>query len=374
MNRGGIETLLMNIYRKIDRTKVQFDFLLNSQEEDNYNDEIRSLGGRIYNVPARSQGVLKNRRALLRFYDEHKEYQIVHQHLSSLSYVEPLILAKKSGIQNRIIHSHNTKQSGSKIHYFMHKINQNRIKDIATHYFACSELAAKWLYPSNLFKNQDYIVINNAIDTNSFVFNNGFRESKRAELKINSDEVLLGHVGRFNLQKNHDFLIDIFKSYIESYKSGKLLLVGDGPLRSQIEEKVKELGLEKNVIFAGIRSDIPELLHAMDIFVMPSLHEGLPVTLVEAQSTGLPCVLSNTITEEVEVIDEIKWLSLNDNVNSWANEVHKLSSVVRRNTMDDMRKAGFDIISVAENLQEFYSSFAPLRTPFYPLHHKDYLD
>jgi glycosyltransferase involved in cell wall biosynthesis len=353
MNRGGIETFLMNIYRNIDRKKVQFDFLLNSKKECSYNKEILELGGRLHYVPPRSQGIIKNRKALNSFYSNHPEYKIVHQHLSSLSYLEPIKFARRHKISHRIVHSHNTKQSGSSIHTLIHRINKLFIDSIATDYFACSKLAAKWLYPNKILSANKHIIINNAIDTKNFIFDVKIREEKRKEFNI-KNEVVIGHVGRFTPQKNHRYLIDIFKSYIERFKFAKLLLIGDGPLRQEIEKKVNNLALNDYVIFTGIRSDIPELLQAMDVFVMPSLHEGLPVTLVEAQASGLPCVLANTITKEVGVIDVMKWTSLEDSPDKWADKIESLIKVERRNAMNDMKVAGFDIVSVAESLQEFY--------------------
>lgn len=355
MNRGGIETFLMNLYRNIDRSKLQFDFLLNSDGEDLYSDEIRSLGGRIYSIPSRSIGYYKNKKALINYFKVHKEYSIVHQHLSSLSYIEPLVLARKFDIPYRIVHSHNTKQSGSKVHKALHKFNQMRIHKIATHFFACSKLAAKWLYTSRQFNDNDYVVINNAIKTSDFSYNNKIRQNKRDELGIEKDEILVGHIGRFNLQKNHDLIIDIFKSYLDNYGKAKLLLVGDGPLMSKILNKVADLGISNCVIFAGVRKDISELLQAIDVFLMPSLHEGLPVTLVEAQSAGVPCVLADTITKEIDIYKNI-WCSLEDLPCLWANKINDLHLLKREDTSNLVANAGFDISVVAGELQRFYIS------------------
>lgn len=357
MKRGGIETLLMNIYRKIDRQKVQFDFLLTVNEETDYTKEIKDLGGKIFYIPGRRSGVLKYKRALKTFFDKNNEYKIVHQHVSSLTNIVPLVVAKKSGIPVRIVHSHNTKQGGLFIHKYLHYINRFRITSIATEYYACSKLAANWLYPNEIIRNGAYKIINNSIETKKFIYNKSIRELKRKEFGF-ENEIIIGHVGRFAHQKNHDFLIDIFEQICKIRTNCKLLLIGEGPLKNQIFEKVREKNLEGKVIFAGVRSDIPELLQAMDVFVMPSFHEGLPVTIVEAQAADLPCVLSDEITNEVQLTQNVRWLSLSDNSYIWAKgTVDLFENSERGNTFNLVVKAGYDSESVALELQNNYLSY-----------------
>jgi len=354
MDRGGIETFIMNIYRNIDRNKIQFDFLLSTQKECAYNNEIRNLGGKIFYVPPRKSGILKNRKALNDFFKKHREYKIVHQHVSSLTNVEPLKIAKKYHIPIRIIHSHNTNQGGSHIHKYIHKYNQLFVESFATHYFACSNLAAKWLYPPKQYKEKNFKIINNGIDVDKFIYNNEIRDTYRKKLGI-ENKFVIGHVGRFHPQKNHEFLIEIFRAVVNRNKNSLLLLVGDGSLRQYIEEKVNRLKLTDNVMFAGVRSDIPELLQAMDVFVMPSYHEGLPVTLVEAQSACLPCVLSKNITDEIEILDNIKWCDLSDDLSIWVDNIlYFMKNTIRRNTKKEIIDAGFDINNVAHELQQIY--------------------
>lgn len=354
MNRGGIETFIMNIYRKIDIKKVQFDFLVHTNEECAYDQEIKDLGGKIYSVPSRKKGLIKNYKALNTFFKNHSEYKIIHHHLSSLTYVAPLKIASKYNVPVRIVHSHNTKQGGHWLHKYIHKINQLFVKSFATDYFACSDLAAKWLYPNNIYKKNKFEIINNAIDTDDFVFNENSRNLKRKEFNL-KDEFVIGHVGRFHPQKNHNFLIDIFKYINDRNKETKLLLIGDGNLRSDIKIKAKKLNLKDDVIFTGVRSDIPDLLNLMDVFVMPSHHEGLPVTLVEAQAAGLPCVLSNNITNEVEIIDNVDWCDLDDNLSVWSEKILKYKSTnIKRDTRKEIIEAGFDTKHVADELMKFY--------------------
>ncbi|MUV37170.1 putative glycosyltransferase EpsF [Lentibacillus sp. JNUCC-1] len=354
MGRGGIETFIMNIYRKIDRSKVQFDFLVHTQEKCAYDTEIRSLGGRIFSITPRKHGMLENRKDLNNFFKEHKEYKIVHQHLSSLTYIEPLKLAKKHNVPIRIVHSHNTMQGGIFIHKYIHKFNKRFIGSIATHYFACSRLAAKWLYPKKQYNNNNYQIINNAIDTERFVYNEEIRRVKREELGI-EDSFTLGHVGRFTHQKNHELLIDIFKNIHDRCENTKLILVGDGELRKSIEEKVQKLHLKDKVIFTGVRSDIPELLQAMDVFVMPSYHEGLPVTVVEAQASGVPCVLSTNITQEIEILNIVEWCNLTDDLSTWTNSILNFKKINHRNNKkNEIIKAGYDVNDLAKRLEKIY--------------------
>jgi glycosyltransferase involved in cell wall biosynthesis len=358
MNRGGLETFIMNLYRNIDRSKVQFDFLVHSNKEGAFDQEIMALGGKIFSVPSRKQGVLKYRKALADFFNTHPEYKIIHSHISSLTNVSPLRVAKKYGVPCRIVHSHNIMQGGSRIHRYIHRINQLSLKSYATHYFACSDLAAKWMYPKELYENHEFKLINNGIETEKFKFNKDVRIQKRKELGVNNNYVI-GHVGRFQTQKNHSFLIDIFKEIYVKNNDCVLLLVGDGELRREIETKVKELGLTENVIFTGVRSDIPELFQAMDVFVFPSFYEGWGIVLVEAQASGLECFTSNKVVpKEVDVADLVEFVDLDKSAQVWADKILNVYSYERNNTTDIIKTGGYDICQVVEDLQKWYLSEA----------------
>ncbi|WP_394238282.1 glycosyltransferase family 1 protein [Niallia oryzisoli] len=354
MGRGGVETTLMNIFRNIDRNLIQFDFLVTTKDKCDYDDEILSLGGRIHYVPSRKQGIMKSRKALYEFFSVHKEYKIVHQHVSSLSNIEAIKAAKRAGVPVRIIHSRNTQQSGSKLHKYLHLWNQRDIQSYATDYFACSDLAAKWLYGEKQFTNGNYKIINNGIQSDKFVFNSEMRDRLRKELGV-EQKLVIGNVGRFNLQKNHMFLLDVFKSVNDANPNSLLLLIGDGALRGCIEDKIEELGLNANVILTGVRSDISDLLQAMDIFVMPSFYEGLPGTVIEAQGAGLPCLISDTITNEVHITDLVHYASLEDTAEKWRDIILNMTSDFhRRDTQSELVEAGFDMKSIAKELQEYY--------------------
>lgn len=354
MNRGGVETTLMNIFRSIDREKVVLDFLLTTDQECDYNAEIRQLGGRIYSVPNRKEGFYKNRKALDAFFENHPEYKIVHMHGASLTYIEPLKAAKRAGVPVRIIHSRNTQQSGSKLHVLLHYWHQRQISNVATHYFACSELARDWMY-GKYIPAQKCRIINNGIISRKFVFNGNLRELVRKKLGIENDEFAVVNVGRLADQKNHCFLLDVFKEIVKLNPDSKLFLIGEGSNRGKIEEKIKEYSLDDKVNLLGVRSDINSLLQGMDLFLMPSLYEGLPGSVVEAQGSSLPCLLSDTITREVAITNLVKYMSLQTDTARWAEvaiEMWKNSN--RCNNCEEIIKAGFDMENISAGLQQFY--------------------
>lgn len=348
MNRGGLETMLMNYYRNIDRTKVQFDFLTHrpKNEKKDYDDEIRSLGGKIYHMPVLNPFSRIYMKSLDEFFKEHKEYKIVHSHLDCLS-AYPLKMAKKNGVPVRIAHSHNTSQEKN-LKYLIKDYSKKQIPKYATHLFACGKEAGEWM-----FGNHKFQIMNNAIDAKKFIYNEEIRKQKRQELGLDG-KFVVGHVGRFNLQKNHEFLIRCFKNFVKSNKDAVLILIGNGELQDKIKQQVKEYQIEDQVKFLGLREDIPQLLQAMDLFLFPSLFEGLPVTLVEAQAAGLPCIISDTITDEIMITDSISKISLNSNLEKWNQVILKYKDMKRVNTMSEIVAHGFDIEKNARWLEEFY--------------------
>lgn len=348
MNRGGLETMLMNYYRNIDRNKVQFDFLTHRPESEkkDYDDEIRSLGGKIYHMPVLNPFSPGYKKSLDQFFKEHKEYKIVHSHLDCLS-AYPLKAAKKNGVPIRIAHSHNTSQEKN-LKYLIKDYSKKQIPKYATHLFACGKEAGQWMFGKHKFQ-----IMNNAIDAKKFIYNEEIRKQKRAELGV-EDKFVIGHVGRFNLQKNHEFLIQCFKAFLQKNSDAVLLLVGNGDLQEKARQQVKGYGIEDYVKFLGLREDIPQLLQAMDLFLFPSLFEGLPVTLVEAQAAGLPCVISDTITDEIMITDTISKVSLDADADQWISTISKYKQSPRKDTMAEIKKHGFDIEKNARWLEEFY--------------------
>lgn len=351
MDRGGLETFIMNLYRNIDRKKIQFDFLLHTEKECDYNSEIRGLGGKIYVIPARNKGIIKNRKALNLFFKEHPEYKIIHMHESSLSYIEPLSAAKRMSVPVRIMHSHSTGfAKGNKIHRLLHRIHKNNIDSIATNYFACSAEAGQWFFGG---ENSQVKFIKNGIESEMFIFNPYVRNEYRKQLGIDQ-KLVIGHVGRFVYPKNHLYLIDIFYEVSKMDENAVLLLVGDGVLKESVQKKIEDYHIRDKVIFLGVRDDISKIMQAMDIFVFPSIYEGLPVTLVEAQAAGLKCVVSNNITRQVILSDLIECIDLKKDPTFWAEEICKFVNYNRVNMHELIKINGFDIRNMAELLQQFY--------------------
>lgn len=347
MGRGGLETMLMNYYRYIDRTKVQFDFLVHRKYEADYDKEIKSLGGKIYRLSVLNPFSFSYRQELNSFFKEHKEYQIVHVHQDCLSSII-LKSAKRNNVKVRIAHSHSISQDKN-IKYLIKMFYRQFIPKYATDLMACGEAAGKWM-----FSGSQFCVLNNSINTELYSFNEEKRKRVRAEFNIAENELVIGHVGRFSPPKNHDFLIKTFKEVIQK-ENAKLLLVGDGNLRGIIENEIENLGLKENVIFTGVRSDVADLMQAMDVFVFPSLYEGLPVTMVEAQAAGLPCVISDNVPSECIITEGlVTKCSLNDSEDVWVNYILESINKLRKDTRKEIINAGFDIKDSAKKLQEFY--------------------
>ena len=346
MNRGGLETMLMNYYRHMDRSRVQFDFLTHRDYDGDYGAEIKQLGGKLYHMPVLNPFSSSYRKKLGDFFDDHPEYKIVHVHQDCLSGVI-LHVAKEHGVPVRIAHSHGTNQIRD-IKYPIKLVYRHFIARYATKLMACGEDAGRWMFCGAPFE-----ILSNAIPAESYSFNTEVKSLQREKWKIMPEELLVGHVGSFTVPKNHPYLLDIFKE-IQKKIPAKLMIVGDGNLRPEIEEKIQKLGLADKVILAGLRSDVPELLQAMDVFVFPSLYEGLPVTLVEVQASGLPCLISDKVPIECKMTEAVQQISLDDAPEIWADKAIEASRMPRKNTYEEIRAAGYDIVENAKRLQKMY--------------------
>ena len=349
---GGVESVLMNYFRHIDRTKIQFDFLCDFDSTDIPYEEIESLGGKVILIPP-YQKVFKYQKELIRIYKENK-YKIVHSHINTMS-IFPLRAAKRAGVPVRIAHSHSTTNKKEWKKNLLKQVLRPFSKVYATDYMCCSELAGRWLFGDKEYDKGNVYLLNNAIDLDKFKYDEEIRIRKRKELNIPEDALVIGHVGRFVEQKNHRFLIDIFDEVHKENKNSLLLLAGQGPLIDEIKEKVKRLDLEENVEFLGQRQDINELYQAFDVFCLPSLYEGLPVVGVEAQATGLLCVLSNDMTSETKVLDMTKFLSLNDELKKWSKEIQK--KYLRKHQEKVFQEKNFDINIESKKLNEKYLNY-----------------
>lgn len=354
MNRGGAETMIMNLYRNIDRTKVQFDFVVHTNEVGSFDEEIKTLGGRIYHCP---RYVIKNhigyKKWWKKFLSEHsQDYIAVHGHIGSTASIY-LSISNSYGLYT-IAHSHNA--SGiSTLKDVVYKLLSYNTRNVAKCFFACSQLAGIKRYGRQIVcNNKIFFVLNNAIDTEKYICNDCIKNKKDKELCIDESQTVLGHVGRFDHQKNHQFIIDVFYEYKKNVPSAVLILVGDGDLKNEILEKTNKMNIDDSVIFTGVRSDIPELLNAFDLFIMPSFYEGLPVSVIEAQASGLKCLLSDTITKEVDITGNVEFMSLEKSPKEWAEKIVSMLPYERKNTQQKIIDAGYDIKSTAEWLTDFY--------------------
>lgn len=348
MNRGGAETMVMNYYRNIDRTKIQFDFLLHRSEKGAYDDEIRKLGGRIYYaMPIYPQNFHAYKKFIKGFFNEHKEYNIIHSHMSELGYFA-FKEATKHKVETIICHAHNA-AIGFDLKMIVRNYFKWRMKPYITHQFACGVNAGKWL-----FGNDNSTIMKNAIDTSKFIFDTETRNKFRKEYNL-QNKFVVGNVARFNEQKNHVFLIDIFAEIHKKNENTVLMLVGDGELRKEIEDKVEKLGLTNNVIFTGVKSNINELLMAMDVFLFPSLFEGLGIVLIEAQATGMKCFTSKDVVPiEAKLTDLVEYIPLKKSDEYWAEKVLVNINSERKNMQSQIEKAGYDIKTTAKWLENFY--------------------
>lgn len=346
MQRRGLETLLMNCMRRIDRTKVQFDFIVHRQFRADYDDEIEALGGRIYRLPRLNPFDPRYKKALRDFFREHPEYRIVHCHLDCMSAL-PLAAAKEAGVPIRIAHAHSASQDRD-LKYLLKRYYMKKIPAAATHFFACSTDAGNWMFPG-----QSVRLIRNGIDTGAFSFDPEKRTAMRRELGL-GDALTVGHVGRLIGVKNHAFLLDVFAELHTLRPNAVLLLVGNGPLEDQIREKARTLGLQDHVRFLGVRSDVADVMQAMDVFMLPSQYEGLGIVTLEAQCAGMPCLVSDRVPPECDVGSRVRFLSLEASASEWAQALLALCSGDRQSGKDAVTAAGYDITTTANELQQFY--------------------
>ena len=307
MDAGGVETLLMNLYRTLDHSKVQFDFLKHRDSHDFYDNEILASGGRIYpGIPFSPMKLGEYRKFYREFFQSHLEYKIVHAHTHYNMFA--LREAKAIGVPVRIAHAHIAYPTIDKKYPFK-LYNKLRVGSFATGMLACSAAAEKWFFGSKAVREKRVIVLNNGIDANKFVYTSEVRQKQRRELGL-AEQFTLIHVGRFEEQKNHKFLLDTFEKVLQKKPDAVLLLVGDGTLRQKIEQQAIQRKIADHIQFLGVRADVHALLQAGDVFVFPSQYEGLGIVAVEAQAAGLPCVISDTIPGDVAVLDTLKALPL----------------------------------------------------------------
>ncbi|MBQ7960086.1 MAG: glycosyltransferase family 1 protein [Clostridia bacterium] len=352
LNRGGIESMIMNLYRKVDREKIQFDFIVQRDPNGAFSDEIKALGGRIYKAPHYDiVNDFQYKKWWREFFQTHKEYKVIHSHSYTFASIH-LKIANRYGLKT-IVHSHTAafpKGLKGVIHWFY----QRNVAEIPDYLFSCSDKAGKWLYGKNCKERKNYILLKNAVDTDKYIYNENTRQQLRKEFGI-ENRFVVGHIGSFSEPKNHSYLIEVFNSISKNRKDAVLLLVGGGVFEKRIKAQIDSLGLGEKVIFAGVRTDVNKLLQAIDCFVFPSLYEGLPVSVIEAQAAGLPCFISDRVTDEVCVTDLVEMLSIDEEPTVWSEKIlAKANGFVRENMKEQIAKSGYDIESTAKWLTEFY--------------------
>jgi len=357
LSAAGIESFIMNMYRRIDKSCVQFDFLVLRDEHEFYDDEIKELGGIKYwvhsNISNTLFRILDETQQIEQFLKEHR-YDVVHIHYTTPLRAPYLKACLKANVKRRIYHSHSAYVSGKNfIKHAVYGYMKKQISKYATDYFACSMAAAEWIFEKKLIDDGTVKIIYNGIDTKKFAYSVSDRKAVRKELDIN-DEFVLVHTGRFMSQKNHRFVVDVFYELKKICTDSKLLLLGTGELFEEVKHQVNELGLADDVIFAGVRSDVNRFLSAADCYIMPSLYEGLPVSAIEAECAGLPCIFSENITREVSLIEGIEFLSLDETVHEWVKQILKFKDVERYDKSEIVKNSGYDIQAVAKKMQQLY--------------------
>jgi len=353
-NTGGVESFIMNYYRNIDKTLFHFDFLCNTHNKIAYEEEIINSGSKIFKFTARNKNFLKYKKQLNEIFKMHaKNYDCIWVNINSLANIDYLKLANKYGIKKRIIHSHNSQNMDSFARGLLHRINRFFIERYATDFFACSKEAANWFYKKKIIDKVK--IIKNAIDVKKFIFNSENRNEIRKYFNLENSFVI-GNIGRFHFQKNQDFILDIFKEFLKKHSNTKLVLIGKGEDEIKLKQKAELLDISNNCLFVGVQNNIEKWLSMFDILLFPSLFEGLPLTLLEAQANGLPVLASSVISKEVKLNDNFIFYNLEANVQKWADEIIYIKEHLQRINNDILQKIfienGYDIKTEVKKIEK----------------------
>ena len=359
-NYGGVETFLFQHFKYMNHDNIQMDFLTHVKQPA-FHKEIEAMGGKFFYIPVRNKYPLKYRKALKMFFKNHaKQYDVFWCNKCMLNNIDFLRYAKKYDIPIRILHSHNSSNMDTgvkgRLMESLHRYNKNKIMSYVTDFWTCSDYAASWMFPLEVLKKKLYTFIPNAVDANKFRINEEVRMRIREEFDMDG-KFVIGHIGRFNYQKNHEFLIQIFKNLYDQDPDVRLLLVGCGELEESVRQQVKALNLEGVVKFLGIRHDIPDIMQGMDCFVLPSRFEGLPVVAIEAQAAGLPCILSKEkITEQVKVTHNVEFVSLSQPANEWA-KIILCQKDRREDSYEAIKNQGFSIDTAVNKIEGLLENY-----------------
>lgn len=347
LDSGGAETFLMKIYRALDRSNYQMDFCINVNRTCFYTEEVLSLGGKIYYLPSKSSSLNNFRRGLETIIRDNHYAYVLRITSNAMGFLD-LKIAKKAGAALCSARSSNSRDGGgikALLAHWLGRLLYSRYVDVK---FAPSDLAAKYTFGASAYQNGTVTILHNAVDLDVYHYSVDGRNKIRTEFGIDRHTVVVGHIGRFTPQKNHKFILKIFQELSQANVDTILMLVGAGVLEDEIRKEVAESGLARSVIFTGVRSDIPDILSAMDVFLFPSLYEGMPNTVIEAQATGLPCVIADTITREADISGLVKYLSLHQRAREWADAVSRAANHTRFDTRELLIKNRYDISSVVK--------------------------
>ena len=355
-NPGGVESFLMNYYRHIDRSELQFDFLCNTYNPVAFEDELLSLGGRVYHICPRRKNRYRFRKELNQVFAEHaQDWSGIWVNLNSLANIDYLKIAKRYGTPRRIIHSHNAQNMDGRLRGMLHSLNRKTISRYATDFWACSETAAKWFYSDRLMEKT--VIIRNAIDGEALVFSEEKREEIRRGIGAAAETFVVGDIGRLHFQKNQSFLLDVMAEYDRTDPDWLLVLVGQGEDEKMLREKCRKAGIENKVLFTGIQNDIQAWLSGFDLFAFPSLFEGLGIAALEAQVSGLPVIASEgVIPQEVKVTDGFVFWNLAQSPRGWAEKIASMRKTTDRKqssakALESIRNRGYDISREARELE-----------------------
>ncbi|QUC68216.1 glycosyltransferase [Aristaeella hokkaidonensis] len=349
---GGSQMVILNLYKAIDRNRIQFDFVLDEPTHREQASLVESMGSRIFTMP-KFNGY-NFREVLLawdRFFYEHPEYRILHSH--NRSYAALIFLMAKKHKVYTIIHSHST-SNGKGISSIAKQLLQYPLRYQADYFLSCSKKSGEWLFGKRITNKSNYHVLQNAIDLSQYVFNEERRIITRRKLGIGSEIVYI-HIGRFHPSKNHPFLLETFSKIVRNDQNAVLLLVGEGGLKEEMIRRASELSIADKVFFLGLRDDVPDLLNASDCFLFPSIWEGLPVAVIEAQAAGLPCIVSANVTDSVFISSLAQKVPIDRGTDTWINCIRN-TDMKRKDVREEIRKAGFDIIDTATWITNLYES------------------
>lgn len=348
MGVGGIESMVINYYRRLDKSKLQIDFVFFGEGIGLYDEEIYQNGGRIFHLPIKSKHPIKSQRMMKQLLLDRK-YDIVHAHLNAAGIYSALKIAKKCNIGVRISHAHSTNHgTQSRLRWLINDHARKKIVKYTTHNFACSDKAGDWYYGS-----EPYTIVPNAIDTKRYIFDAQKRDALRKEAGAEG-KFVIGHIGSLGYPKNQSFILETFACLQSVLPESLLWIVGDGPDRAALEAKAAELGIADKTVFFGQKNDVSGFYRAMDVFMLPSFFEGFPVVIAEAAAADLPCLVSDTVTKTVAVADNIVMKDINEGAEAWAEKVAEFSGHSRRDNTRLIIESGFDIDDQAAKLEQFY--------------------